>query len=112
MLGHCPSRGEHVTVTRTLSRVVDRVEAYIFNTLVKRFSDHLTSQSRRNALADSGRETCLFEPCPLVERDDGRRGEPKADASATAATGTAAATATPPEAAHLLHTVASRRTRA
>ena len=28
---HCPSRGEHVTVTRTLSRVVDRVEAYIFN---------------------------------------------------------------------------------
>jgi hypothetical protein len=29
---HCPSRGEHVTVTRTLSRVVDRVEAYIFNT--------------------------------------------------------------------------------
>ena len=29
---HCPSRGEHVTVTRTLSRVVDRVEAYIINT--------------------------------------------------------------------------------
>jgi hypothetical protein len=28
---HCPSRGEHVIVTRTLSRVVDRVEAYIFN---------------------------------------------------------------------------------
>jgi hypothetical protein len=28
---HCPSRGEYVTATRTLSRVVDRVEAYVFN---------------------------------------------------------------------------------
>jgi hypothetical protein len=38
---HCPSRGEHVTVTRTLSRVVDRVEAYIFNNM------HETDAGRR-----------------------------------------------------------------
>jgi hypothetical protein len=40
---HC--RGERVTVTRTLSRVVDRVEAYIFNTAILFHGAALRTQS-------------------------------------------------------------------
>jgi hypothetical protein len=52
------SRGEHVTVTRTLSRVVDRVEAYICNNTIERTQRPLLPSHQRTCREDLGKFLC------------------------------------------------------